>query len=88
MPQGREGVLKQEGFLCTGKVPFRQTHGIIVESWKIGQSRNLESIKERKINFSACKQFTDCGPNQTAGSGNGEKPLEALWQRRWAEEPK
>ena len=74
VPQVRERVLKQEGFLCTEKVPFRQTHGIVVESWKIGQSRSLEGIKERKINFLACKEFTDCGPNQTTGSGNGEKP--------------
>jgi len=59
-----------------------------VESSKTGQSRNLEGLKERNMNFSACKQFTDCGPNQMAGSGNGEKPLEAPWQKGWAEEPK
>ena len=33
--------------------------------------------KQRKLHFSAHEQLTDCGTNQTVGSGN-KKPIEAL----------
>ena len=45
VPQGRERVMKEEDFLCTGKFPHRWAQGGAVESWKAGQSRDLEGRK-------------------------------------------
>ena len=70
MPQGREGVLKQEEIPFTGKFPCKRAQGGAAESWKTGQSRDLEGRKQRKLHFSAHKQLTYCGPDQMAGLGN------------------
>jgi len=48
----REGVMKQEEFPCTGKLPYRAQRGA-VESQKTGQSTGLEGTKQRKLHFSA-----------------------------------
>ena len=48
VPQGKEGVLKQEEFLCTGKLPCRWAQGGTVEAWKTKQRRDLEGRKQRK----------------------------------------
>ena len=42
-----------------------------------GKTKDLKGRKQRKLHFSAHKQLMDCGPNQTAGSGNQEKSTEA-----------
>ena len=52
MPWGRERVMKQEEFPCTGKLPYRAQRGA-VESQKTGQSTGLEGTKQRKLHFSA-----------------------------------
>ena len=51
MPQGREGVLKQEEFPCTGKLPRRWAQGGAAESWETWQSSDLEGRKQRKLHF-------------------------------------
>ena len=70
VPCGREGVLKKAESPRTGRLPHRQGQGGAAESWKAGHFRaeNRESCT-----FSAHKELTDCGPNQMAGSGDGEK---------------
>jgi len=63
VPQGREGVLKQEESSCTEKLTHRPKGGA-VESWKTGQNKDLESRKQRKLHVSAHKQLTDCGSDK------------------------
>ena len=46
--QGREGALKQEEFLCTGKLPHRPAQRGVAKSQKTRQSRELEGSKQRK----------------------------------------
>ena len=53
MPWGRERVMKQEEFPCTGKLPHRRAQRGAVESQKTGQSTGLEGMKQRKLHFSA-----------------------------------
>ena len=60
--------------------------GGAVESQKPRQSRDLEGRKQKNLHFSAhdfssLEQLGDCGPNQTEGSGNQEKPIETLQYR-------
>ena len=76
--------MKQEGFPCTGKYLDRWARVRAVESQKIGQSRDLEGRKQRKLPFSAHKNLMDCSFEQTVGSGNQEKHMEAPWCRGWA----
>ena len=76
--------MKQEGFPCTGKFPDSWVQVRAVESQKIGQSRDLEGRKQRKLNFLAHKNLMDCGHEQTVGLGSQEKHMEAPWCRRWA----
>lgn len=79
---GRQGVVKQEEFWCTGTLPQRGAQKGAVESQKAGQSRDLEVRKQRKLHFSAYEQLVDCGSNQTADSGNQEKTTEASGRGR------
>lgn len=41
--------------------------GVSAQSQKAGQSRDLEVGEQRRLHFSAHRQLTDCGPNQTLG---------------------
>ena len=45
VPRGKVGVLKQEEFLCTGKLLHRQVQGGTEESQKTRQTRDLEGRK-------------------------------------------
>ena len=84
VPQGREGVVKQEEFLCTEQFPHRGPQRGAAKSGKARQSWALEGTKQRKLHSSDHKQLTDYGPNQMAGSGNQRKPGEVPWCRGWA----
>ena len=75
----REGGSCERGreFLCIGKLPHRWDQGGAEGSQKAGQSRDLDGRIQKMLHFSAHKQLTDLGSNQTAGSGNLEKCIEA-----------
>ena len=66
------GVVKEEEFPCTGKLPHRLDQGGTAESWRAGQSGGPRGQNSEKLHFSAHKQLTDPGPNQTTDSGNQE----------------
>ena len=66
------GVVKEEEFPCTGKLPHRLDQGGTAESWRAGQSGGPRGQNSEKLHFSAHKQLTDPGPDQTTDSGNQE----------------
>ena len=70
MPQGKEAVLKQEEFPCTGTLPHRQVQGEAVEFQNTEQRKKLQDRKKRKLHFSSHKQLMNCGLDQTVGSEN------------------
>lgn len=48
VPQGKEGVVKQEEFLCTEQLLHRGPQRGVAESGKVRQSWNLEGKKTEK----------------------------------------
>ena len=48
VPQGKEGVVKQEEFLCTEQLLHREPQRGVAESGKVRQSWNLEGKKTEK----------------------------------------
>lgn len=48
VPQGKEGVVKQEEFLCTEQLLHRGPQRGVAESGKARQSWNLEGKKTEK----------------------------------------
>ena len=82
VPCGGEGVMKKAEFPRTGRLPHGQAQGGAAESWKAGHFR---AENRGSFTFSAHKELTDCGPNQMAGSGDGEKATQTSQHRGWAE---
>ena len=72
--RGKVGVLKQEEFLCTGKLLHRQAQGGAAKSQKTRQSRGLEGIEQRKLHFSAHKQLTDVSSTRRHAQGTEGSP--------------
>lgn len=50
--RGKVGVLKQEEFLCTGKLLHRQAQGGTADSQKTRQNRDLDDRKQKAALFS------------------------------------
>ena len=59
---------------CTGKLPQRRTQGGAEESWKTGQSRDLEDRKQRNLNFSADKLLITVVPTRGQARGTQRSP--------------
>lgn len=67
MPGGREGMVKEEEFPCTGKLPLRQDQGVPKgRACKAGPRRQ----NTEKAHFPAHKQLTDLGPDQMVNLGS------------------
>ena len=54
------------------KLPHRQDQGGTEEFWRVGQSGGPRGKNSEKLHFSAHKQLTHPGPDQTTGSGSQE----------------
>jgi len=59
---------------CTGKLPHRQTQGRAEESWKTGQSQDLEDRKQRNLHFPAHKQLITVAPTRGQARGTERSP--------------
>lgn len=70
----REGVVKEEEIPEHWEAP---SQGGPRGSCGSRAKQRTWSAENRKLHFSAHKQLMDCGPNQTAGSGNQGKSTEA-----------
>lgn len=59
---------------CTGKLLQRRTQGGAEESWKTGQSQDLEDRKQRNLHFSADKLLITVVPTRGQARGTQRSP--------------
>lgn len=83
----REGVMKQEEFRCTGKLPHREAQGGLWNLKKAGKA-GFEAENRDSCTSQPIRSSPDCGNKKMADWGTERSPQEPCGTKGGCREPK